>query len=120
VLRRCSRGRARRPLDARVRVADGAGMFTIGRAAAELFHHCGLSAVNSGARHKVDIGEVSGVSHGQVPRGEPTPEIRSVFWRGEAADESAAQEAGWRAWDQKYGAARQPVDALVKVMSVAA
>lgn len=70
--------------------------------------------------YEVHIGEVSDVSPGPLRAGEPTPEIRSVFWRGEAIDENAAKRSGYRAWDEKYGPGQQPVQALVSVTSIAA
>ena len=46
------------------------------------------------------------------------PEVRSIFWRGVAADDEAAKEAGWTAWDDEHGAGTQPVGALVNVTRV--
>jgi hypothetical protein len=70
-------------------------------------------------RYEVHIGEVSEVDVKQLHPGEATPEIRSVFWRGDAIDEADARAAGYAAWDQKYGRGRLPVQALVRVTSVA-
>ncbi len=50
---------------------------------------------------------------------DPTPEVHSVFWAGEADDEAAAREAGYVAWDGKYGSGRQPVRALVNITPLA-
>jgi hypothetical protein len=66
---------------------------------------------------EVVIGEVATEPAPVSDRGS-TPEMRSVYWRGEAADEPAARALGYEAWDAKYGAGRQPVGALVAVTPV--
>jgi hypothetical protein len=65
--------------------------------------------------YEVQIGEVRATPAGPIRPGEPTPEVRSVFWRGEAVNEGAAKEAGYGAWEQKYGRGRAPVEALIAV-----
>ncbi|HEX3510363.1 MAG TPA: hypothetical protein VHT27_04605 [Solirubrobacteraceae bacterium] len=70
------------------------------------------------ARFDVQITEF--VEDREPPRPQdPTPEVRSVFWSGEADDEGAAREAGYVTWDGKYGPGRQPVQALVNVTPLA-
>lgn len=66
-------------------------------------------------RFSVHIGETTRSIEAPVKPSEPTPVIRDVYWEGEAADADAAKEAGYRAWDQKYGVGKQPVSALVRV-----
>lgn len=48
-------------------------------------------------------------------RRDPAPEVRSVCWRGKAADEDAARDAAYEAWDRKYGAGQRPAHPYVKV-----
>jgi len=69
-------------------------------------------------RFEVHITEV--IEHDQ-PLGplDPTPEVRSVFWAGEADDEAGARAAAYVAWDGKYGPGKQPVQALVNVTPLA-
>lgn len=64
---------------------------------------------------EVHIGEIIATGAAPLHPGEPTPEVRSVFWRGEAIDQDAAKEAGYTAWDLKYGSGRRPAHALVSV-----
>lgn len=68
--------------------------------------------------YSVQIADLDPVSSGPLRPEQRTPEVRSVVWSGEAADEDAAKSAAWHAWDEKYGHGRQPVNALVKVTSV--
>ena len=70
--------------------------------------------------YEVRISEAIERTPTSVRPSERTPEVRSVDWRGEAADEQAARLSGWRAWDEKYGAGRQPADAIVELTPVAA
>ncbi len=66
------------------------------------------------ARFEVNITEV--IEHEQSPGPlDPTPEVRSVFWAGEADDEAGARHAAYVAWDAKYGPGKQPIQALVNV-----
>jgi hypothetical protein len=69
-------------------------------------------------RFEVHITEI--IEHDQ-PLGplDPTPEVRSVFWAGEADDEAGARDAAYVAWDGKYGPGKQPVQALVNVTPLA-
>lgn len=68
------------------------------------------------ARFEVHITEV--IEHELPGPLDPTPEVRSVFWAGEADDEAGARDAAYVAWDGKYGAGKQPVQALVNITSV--
>jgi hypothetical protein len=63
--------------------------------------------------YEVDIGDVGELPEFDVRK--PAPEVRSVHWRGLAADEEAAKAEGWNAWRQKYGEHSEPVEALVNV-----
>ncbi len=48
-------------------------------------------------RFEVHITEV--IEHDQPPGPlDPTPEVRSVFWAGEADDEAGARDAAYVAW----------------------
>lgn len=67
------------------------------------------------ARFAVQITETTRSIEAPVSPHEPTPMVRDVYWEGEAADEEAAKEAAYRAWDVKYGEGKQPVSAIVKV-----
>jgi hypothetical protein len=50
---------------------------------------------------EVHIGEMTSFEAPVEPN-EPTPEVRDVYWVGDAADPDAAREAGFVAWDEKY------------------
>jgi hypothetical protein len=67
------------------------------------------------ARFEVTITETIRQLEAPVPDHAPTPMVRSVYWAGEAKDQDAAKEAGYAAWDEKYGAGKQPVQATVMV-----
>lgn len=67
------------------------------------------------ARFEVTIAETIRQMQAPVPDDAPTPMARSVYWSGEAKDSDAAKEAAYAAWDEKYGAGKQPVQAIVKV-----
>jgi hypothetical protein len=70
------------------------------------------------ARFEVNMTEV--IEHEQTPDPlDPTPEVRSVFWAGEADDEAGARHAAYVAWDAKYGPGKQPIQALVNVAPLA-
>jgi hypothetical protein len=66
-------------------------------------------------KFSVEISETTRSFEAPVKPTEPTPEVRHVYWEGEAVDEDAAKEAGYAAWGEKYGADRQPVGAIVKI-----
>jgi hypothetical protein len=65
-------------------------------------------------RFSVHIGETTRSIEAPVKPSEPTPVIRDVYWEGNAADTDAAKEAGYRAWDRKYGEGKQPASALIR------
>jgi hypothetical protein len=67
--------------------------------------------------YEVYIGDLSDDS-GRLSPDAITPYVRTVAWRGEAADESTAIEAGWGAWDAKYGADRRPAHAHVNAARI--
>jgi hypothetical protein len=66
----------------------------------------------------VHIGETSTSFEAPIKPNEPTPVARDVYWEGEAEDEEAATEAGYRAWDEKYGSGRQPVGAVLRITPI--
>jgi hypothetical protein len=41
--------------------------------------------------------------------------VRDVYWEGEAANDEAAKEAAYRAWDLKHGEGKQPASAILRV-----
>jgi hypothetical protein len=55
-------------------------------------------------RFEVNITEV--IEHEQPGPLDLTPEVRSVFWAGEADDEASARDAAYVAWDSKYGSGK--------------
>jgi hypothetical protein len=65
----------------------------------------------------VAISEPPPVIDVRVNPGGVSSAIRNVYWSGDAANEDAAIEAAWRAWDKKHGPGKQPVDAIVRVTS---
>lgn len=70
-------------------------------------------------RFEVSIGETTRSFEAPVQPNEPTPEVRTVYWAGEAINEEAAKEAAYRAWDEKYGEGKQPVAAITKITPLA-
>jgi hypothetical protein len=70
------------------------------------------------ARFEATITETILEMEAPVAPHEPTPEVRSVYWSGDAADQDAAKEAAYAAWDEKYGPGKQPVQALVKITAL--
>jgi hypothetical protein len=66
---------------------------------------------------EVEIREPPIIVDARVSPGGLSSPIRTVFWSGEVANEDAAKEAAWHAWDERYGPGKQPVDAIVRVMS---
>ena len=66
-------------------------------------------------RFEVHIGEITRSIEAPVEPHEPTPEVRDVYRVGEAADQDAAKDAGYAAWDEKYGPGKQPISAIVNV-----
>lgn len=70
-------------------------------------------------RFEVSIGETTRSFEAPVQPNEPTPEVRTVYWAGEAINDEAAKEAAYRAWDEKYGEGKQPVAAITKITPLA-
>jgi hypothetical protein len=66
---------------------------------------------------EVHIGEMTSFEAPVEPN-EPTPEVRDVYWVGDAADPDAAREAGFVAWDEKYGPGKRPISAIVNVKAL--
>jgi hypothetical protein len=64
---------------------------------------------------EVLITEPPAVVDAHVSPGGASSAVQPFYWRGTAADESAAEESAWEAWDEKFGSGKRPVSAVVKV-----
>jgi hypothetical protein len=69
-------------------------------------------------RFEVEISDPPPVIDARVSPGGLSSVVRDVYWAGVAADDSAAREAAWYAWDEKYGPGKQPVSAIVRVTTL--
>ncbi len=70
------------------------------------------------SKFEVTITETVTAFEAPVDPHELTPDVRGISWTGDAADNDAAKEAAYLAWDEKYGSGKQPVAAIVKITPV--
>jgi len=66
-------------------------------------------------RFGVHVGEIPPEVEPASDPAKAVPEVRDVYWTGEAADPDAAREAAHLAWDEKYGSGKQPISAIVNM-----
>jgi hypothetical protein len=65
-------------------------------------------------RYHVQIRETILQMEAPAPQ-DMTREVRMVDWEGEAADNDAATDAAYAAWDEKYGAGKPPAAPTLRI-----
>ncbi len=69
-------------------------------------------------RFEVEISDPAPAIDARISPGGLSSAVRDVYWTGVAADDDAAREAAWCAWDEKYGSGKQPASAIVRIIAL--